>query len=123
MHPVFSKTFGGLSPAYYFRQFFFGFVIGAVVIYLATRSPHSVPISTVALLVVNTLLYPYARFVYESIMNFILGQNTFYLNAIVLLFFKLLTMALCWSFAIFIAPVGLAYLYLHHSKAESGSNR
>lgn len=29
---------------------------------------------------------------------------------------KLLIMSLCFSFAIFIAPVGLAYLYYHHSK-------
>lgn len=28
------------------------------------------------------------------------------------------TMLLCWAFAIFIAPIGLAYLYYHHSKAE-----
>jgi hypothetical protein len=27
-------------------------------------------------------------------------------------------MLLCWSMALFIAPVGLAYLYYHHSKAN-----
>lgn len=33
-----------------------------------------------------------------------------------MLFIKLFTMAMCWAFAIFIAPVGLAWLYWHHSK-------
>jgi hypothetical protein len=33
-----------------------------------------------------------------------------------MMFVKLMTMTLCWSGAIFIAPVGLAYLYYHHSK-------
>jgi hypothetical protein len=35
-----------------------------------------------------------------------------------MLFVKVITMALCWCFAIFIAPIGLGYLYYHHSKAE-----
>ncbi len=32
---------------------------------------------------------------------------------------RLFTMAMCWSFAIFIAPVGLAYLYWHNSRQVS----
>jgi hypothetical protein len=43
----------------------------------------------------------------------------FLTNALLLLFVKLVTMAICWSLAIFIAPVGLAYLYCHHSKEGS----
>jgi hypothetical protein len=69
----------------------------------------------IALLVVNTLLYPYSRFVYEGVMGFIVGQNVFWMNV---LFMKLVTMALCWSCAIFIALIGLAYLYYHHSKGS-----
>jgi len=51
-------------------------------------------------------------------MSFIMGRNVFFVNAILMLFVKLMTMLLCWALAIFIAPVGLAYLYYHHSKAE-----
>jgi hypothetical protein len=116
MHPLFAKTFGGLSPQYYARQFFFGLLFPAFIYFMATHGTHPVPIGMIALMVVNTLLYPYSRFVYESIMAFIMGQNTFWVNAFVMLFVKMLTMALCWSFALFIAPIGLAYLYYHHSK-------
>jgi hypothetical protein len=28
-------------------------------------------------------------------------------------------MVMCWSMALFIAPVGLIYLYFHHSRAAS----
>lgn len=56
--------------------------------------------------------YPYARFVYEGITDYILGTNVFYVDAWLLLAWKLLTMFLRWAFAIFIAPVGLAYLYV-----------
>jgi hypothetical protein len=69
-------------------------------------------------LVVNTFLYPYSRYVYEGITRFILGENLFIINAGVMLLAKLLTMALCWAAAVFIAPIGLAYLYSHHSKAR-----
>jgi len=35
-----------------------------------------------------------------------------------MLAFKILMMTFCWALAIPIAPVGLIYLYCHHSKAE-----
>ena len=66
---------------------------------------------------VSTFLYPYSRFVYESVVGFLMGENVFYFNAFVMLFAKLFTMLMCWSFAIVVAPIGLAYLYFHHSKA------
>jgi hypothetical protein len=121
MHPVILKTFGGLSPAYYFRHFVFGIVIGALAIYAAAANPQPIKIGFIALVAVNALLYPYSRFVYESVISFIVGKNTFYLNAFVMLFTKLLTMTLCWALAIFVAPIGLAYLYVHHSRANGGT--
>ena len=30
MQPVLAKTFGGLTPYYYFRHFFFGLVLGII---------------------------------------------------------------------------------------------
>ncbi len=116
MHPVIAKTFGGLSTSYYFRQFFFGLLFLAFIMFMATRSTQGISFGMVFVTALNTLLYPYARFVYESIVGFIVGNNTFFVNAFFMLFVKIMTMALCWAGAIFIAPIGLAYLYYHHSK-------
>lgn len=66
--------------------------------------------------VLNTLLYPYSRFVYEKILGFIIGDNVFYGNAIIVLLFKLFTMWLCWFFAFVVAPAGLIYLYFNAEK-------
>ncbi len=121
MPPLLAKTFGGLSPAYYFRQFVFGLCFAVFFLFMASRSPQAMPIGMMVFLVANTLLYPYARCVYEGVINFLLGENRFYVNAILMLFVKLLTMLMCWAFAIFIAPVGLIYLYLHHSRATRQS--
>ncbi|MNG09819.1 hypothetical protein D3C84_932550 [compost metagenome] len=46
-----------------------------------------------------------------------MGDNLFFVNALVMLMVKLFTMFLCWAFAIFVAPVGLLYLYFHHRRA------
>lgn len=117
MHPVIQKTLGGLSPQYYFRQFFFGLVVAALIFFMSTQGGRSMPIGMLFFTVVSTLLYPYSRFVYESIVGFIMGENVFFVNASFMLISKFVTMAMCWAFAIFVAPIGLAYLYYHHSKA------
>jgi hypothetical protein len=118
MHPVLSKTFGGLSSAYYFRQFIFGLIFPAFII-LMMKQIGKIDLSLIGIMTLNTFLYPYARFVYESIVGFIMGRNIFFINALFMLASKLITMLLCWGFAIFIAPLGLAWLYFHHSKTES----
>jgi hypothetical protein len=116
MGTILQKTFGGLSREYYFRQLIFGAVLAGLMIAININSGLTLPVTFIAILIVNALLYPYSRFVYESIMAFIMGDNVFFLNGIIMLFLKLMTMVLCFSFAIFIAPIGLIYLYFYHSR-------
>ncbi len=118
MHPVIQKTLGGLSMQYYFRQFFFGLAIAAFIFFMSTQGGRLMSAGMLFFTVVSTLLYPYSRFVYESVIGFVMGENVFFVNAIFMLFTKFITMAMCWVFAIFVAPIGFAYLYYHHSKAE-----
>jgi len=115
MHPIIQKTFGGLTKQYYFRQLFFGSLFGAGFIYMNYGTKTSI-LGVASLSLVCTLLYPYSRFVYESIVGFLMGKNLFIVNAFFLLLFKFFTMALCWIFAILIAPIGLAYLYFYNSR-------
>jgi predicted membrane protein len=117
MHPVISKTFGGLSTRYYIRHFIFGLAFPIFIFLMVNQGNRPIQVSMWLLFLVNTLLYPYSRFVYESIVGFIVGENVFFVNAVLMLAVKVVTMALCWALAIFIAPLGLAYLYIHHSRA------
>lgn len=118
MHPIIEKTLGGLSSQYYFRHFFFGLIITVLFAYISINSPSPTPIGVWLFIVFSTFLYPYSRFVYESIVGFIMGNNVFFVNAIAMLITKLITMVMCWAFSLFIAPIGFAYLYYYHSKAE-----
>ncbi|MFJ2549525.1 hypothetical protein ACIOVF_24105 [Pseudomonas sp. NPDC087612] len=119
MQQFFSKTFGGLTPSYYIRQLIFGSLFAAFIIFMKARSPSGVTFDAISLALVCTLLYPYSRFVYESVIGYIMGSNVFFVNAALMLTVKVITMLMCWFFAIFIAPVGLAYLYWHHSRQAS----
>ena len=112
---ILRKTLGGLTTAYYVRQFLFGLVLYAWVVWMSVQSGayRHIPLFTLC-----QFLYPYSRFVYESIVGFILGRNVFFVNPVALLVTKIITIALCWTMAIFIAPFGLAYLYFYHSRQE-----
>ncbi|WP_337248698.1 MULTISPECIES: hypothetical protein [Pseudomonas] len=119
MRQFFAMTFGGLTPSYYARQLFFGALFAAFFIYMKSRSPSGIDFANTSLAVVSTLLYPYARFVYESVVGFIMGGNVFFVNALLMLATKIITMFVCWFLAIFIAPLGLLYLYWYHSRQPS----
>ncbi|WP_185714592.1 hypothetical protein [Campylobacter rectus] len=112
------KTFGGLSASCYRRHLFFGAIFMALYIALF-YSMGDKRVFTYLLLIGNTFLYPYSRFVYESIVGFIFGDNIFFVNAVYLLVAKFMTMLICWSFAVFIAPFGLIYLYFYHTKNKT----
>ena len=132
MNKILRYTFGGISAQYYFRQLFFISLLlafaalGAVLSGLrgADIFNNITPLHFIvaAIVIVNTLLYPYSRFVYESIIGFFFGGNTFYLGGVLLIFaliMKLFFMIVCWGYAVFIAPFGLAYLYYRHSRTAS----
>ena len=113
MHPVLAKTFNDLSASYYLRQFICGLTFPLLMFLMTSSGKYPLQLGIVALMMVNTLLYPYSRFVYESVIDFIVGQNEFFVNAALMLVVKLMTMLVCWSCAMIVAPIGLGYFYLH----------
>lgn len=123
-----SKTLGGLSKAYYTRQFLFGLIFFIFIVAISYNGYNytgktSILVTNIILGLICLLLYPYSRFVYESIIEYILGDNVFFVNAPLMLVTKLITMAICFIFSIFIAPIGLIYLYFYHSKQEKLQNQ
>lgn len=122
MPPFILKTFGGLNRSYYLRHLTFACAILAFfVVMLHQAQSNTTGLAFYVLAIVNTLLYPYSRFVYESVIGFIMGKNVFFVNALLMLLVKSMTMLMCWWLAIFIAPLGLAYLYWQHNRQSSNS--
>jgi len=125
MNQILSKTLGGLNSKYYYRQFIFGLIFPTLlyIMYSQEKINFAPPSLIIIFAIVNTLLYPYSRFVYEKIMGFIFAENVFFVNVIFLLVAKFITMGLCWYFAIFISPIGLVYLFFYHTKNEINKQR
>ncbi len=116
-----SKTLGGLSKAYYFRNFLFGLPIYVLLVVMITNQGERLDSTTIFAVIMYTVcqfLYPYSRFVYESVVDFIMGDTVFFINIVAFLWTKVISVLLCWIFGIFIAPIGLLYLYFYHSKQE-----
>lgn len=111
MHPFLARTVGGLLPSAYIRHFLFGLLFPAIAIAIMSSRSHSAPWHMYAIFAINTLLYPYARHAYESIVGYILGDNVIFANVGMVLLVKAFTILLCWGLALFIAPVGLLFLY------------
>lgn len=127
MRLVIEKTFFGLEKAYYLRQLFFGMLVPGIFILaacFAKNAPNTLPppLATYIGLIAYTFLYPYSRFVYDSIVGFICGDNVFYTSFGWMLFLKWAAILICYFFAVFIAPIGLLILYIHHSKNEGDSH-
>ncbi|MFC0324055.1 hypothetical protein ACFFHT_10905 [Gallibacterium melopsittaci] len=120
------KTFGGLSKAYYFRNLFFGsllYILLEVTIFNANKGVIDHKFILITLMLTGLLLlYPYSRFVYESIVGYIFGDNVFFVNILLMFSIKIMTIGLCFAFSWAIAPVGLIYLYFYHTKQEKLAN-
>ena len=116
MSKVLKWTFGGLNQKYYLRQLFFGLVMSAILLKVLNLSTEIPPIAII-IAGLNALLYPYSRFVWEGIVSFFLGDNIFFVPAPVLMVGKLITMLICLKMAVVIAPIGLLWLYWHHSRS------
>ncbi len=112
----FLDLFKGLTTGYFFRQLFFGALIAGLIIYIDLQGGMPPKYELIAMAIVNTILYPYSRFAYESIMEFILGNNIFIHNSLVFFMWKFITMTLCWALAIFIAPIGLFFIFFYQKK-------
>lgn len=117
MASIYKNTILGLGKRYFFRHFFFGFLMFILIMLsvIYTNEFKNTEFSIVVISIISTFLYPYSRFVYESVVNFIRGNNVIYVSFLYLLLGKFITISMCWTFSIFLAPIGLVYLYFHHS--------
>ena len=100
------------------RQLIFGAVIAVALLWLPLGTNNEVTVRFALWLTVNTVVYPYLRFVYETVTDFILGDKVFILPTVILLPWKQVTMFLCLTMAIFVAPVGLADIYIYLTSQE-----
>jgi len=111
------NLFKGLTKEYYFRQIFFGVLVAILYIFMILEVEGSnLKYPIILMAIINTILYPYSRFAYETIMSFILGNTFFIHNILFFITWKAFTIVMCWALALFIAPIGLIFIYFYQKK-------
>ena len=117
------KTFGGLKWSYLIKQYIFSAILFCLTYMLFTIGEREIGLYELSYFIVNALLYPYSRWIYEFCVEFITGGNIFIFPMVIFLFAKFFTMYLCWVFAIFVAPIGLIALYIYQTKQEKDTEK
>lgn len=115
MTGFFSRTIGALQPAYVIRAYVIGFVLLGLVAWVRFHAPDNHGETdrylSLAYLFTCSLLFPFAKLVWDELRDLALGGNVFFINGLIALILKVFINGLLWAFAVFIAPIGFLYLW------------
>ncbi|WP_138983494.1 hypothetical protein [Agrobacterium tumefaciens] len=115
------RIFGGVQPSYLIRSYLMGVVVFALMMsMLSVEAQTGSPVALVIFSLASTLLFPFAKLVWDELRNLALGNNILFMNAIVLFMLKLLVNLLLWACAIVIAPIGILYLWFRTRQPTAG---
>lgn len=118
-------AFKGLKPSYYWRHFVLGAIVPvifiAIQIYSSIKNPDissGAALYYLARSIIGFLsllvLYPFSRFAYESIVEFIMGNNVLFANAGLFFLYKYISYAILFCLSWFIAPIGMIILFFYN---------
>ena len=123
MNGLLKKIFFGIPQKYFLRQLMFSITFFILfVIILSYSKSNTTTIGYYEMIIfysINTILYPYSRFLYESITSFILGDNIVAFNFFIMMIIKILSIIICWQCAIIFTPLSLIYIYFVNRKKTS----
>ncbi len=107
------RIFGGVQPSYIVRSYLIGLIFFALIVGMAlsAETKNGTPIGLIVFAVLNTLLFPFAKLIWDELRNLAFGNNVIFMNAIFLFMLKWFVNAMLWAFAIFVAPIGILYLW------------
>jgi hypothetical protein len=109
-----ARILGGLKARFLLRAWVLGAVFWGLMAWMfAThgREPERY-LPTLAYLVVSTVLFPFSKLVWNELRSFVLGDNIVFLPVIFMLPAKLIVNFVLWFLAVFIAPLGIGYIWL-----------
>ncbi|MGU3575655.1 hypothetical protein ACLBWZ_08980 [Brucellaceae bacterium C25G] len=105
------RIINGVERRYLIRAWLIGACFFALMAVVAFQGKNGVQIVPLLYFAVCTLLFPFSKLVWDELKNLIMGQNIFFMNALILMVLKLFINALLWSFAPFVAVVGIGYIW------------
>lgn len=115
--PFLRRIFGSVDRAYLIRAYIISFAIFAFCAAIFSRDTHQTHPFEWVFFIVNTILFPFSKLVWDEIMALLLGRNMFFLPAIFLMLAKLMINIFLWGGAIFVAPLGILWLWYRTREA------
>ena len=70
------------------------------------------------IIIIMGLLYPFSKLVYDEITRLLMGDNVIFMNAIILLIWKVSINIFLFVLSPFLAPFGLLYLWFRGKRNE-----
>ena len=115
---IVKNSFWGLRREYFLRNLLIGSIFGICLWFLFDKLLEKNPkplmdmLVLKSIIVLNTIFYPYAKFLYDYAWEFVLGNRTYiYSVNPITLYFKLVMRVLCWCFAIILVIPALPIIY------------
>ncbi|MFC0279932.1 hypothetical protein ACFOHK_15850 [Falsigemmobacter intermedius] len=109
----FKRILGGVNARYMVRAYLIGALFLALIIYTVMQGNKAAAGSagTIAYFSLCLVVFPFAKLVWDELKALVLGDTFLILPMILLYPAKLLINVVLFSFAVFIAPFGVAYIW------------
>lgn len=117
------NALGGLDKSYLIKQYAIGLIVCIVYGAIASKYGRGLGLYTLLTFTINTLLYPYSRYLFESLIKLFFGDTRFDKNSGALKILTLLSIIFCWSTALLLAPLSLLYIHFTGHKVDDKKNQ
>ncbi|HEY9234781.1 MULTISPECIES: hypothetical protein [Phenylobacterium] len=114
------RIFGAIDRRFLARSYVISFAIAGLLMWVRSRSETGDVADATAFYVfvtLNAALFPFAKLVWNELRDFLMGDNFILANAILVFGAKFIVNVMLWGCALFIAPVGVAYLWFRTRSA------
>ncbi len=117
---TFQRIFSGVRTSYLIRAYIIGaiFFLLMASVSLSAQAKNGTPYGAITFAALSTVLFPFAKLVWDELRDLAIGNNMIFMNAILLFMLKWFVNAFLWTFAIFVAPLGVLYLWFRTRQPE-----
>ena len=108
------RVFDGVKPAYLIRAYIIGAAFFGLFLYIAIAGlsqAGTVRPVQIVMMAICTLLFPFAKLVWDEVMELMRGRTFYVMPMLPLLFVKFVINGVLWACAPLIAPLGILYIW------------
>ncbi|MFB7881673.1 hypothetical protein [Brevundimonas diminuta] len=117
------RIFGSVQPRYLIRAYVLSAAFMALMVWMTLSAGGAQPLhdraAALAVFGVGALLFPFSKLVWDEIKRVMMGETVFFMNTLMLMVLKVLVNFFLWGFSIFIAPLGILYLWFRSRNAAT----